>query len=293
MLPNDKLRLPKLPVGIYEKALPYHVDWHTRLSLARAAGFDFVEISIDESDERLGRLNWPAQARAELRAAIADTGVPLLTMCLSGHRKYSFGSASPETRGRAYDIMCQAIDFAFEVGVRVIQLAGYYVYYEPHDRDSRLRYMEGLSQAIEWASTADVMLALENVDGTDVSSITRAMYIVDILKSPWLQVYPDIGNLAEHRLDVCEELERARGHIVGVHVKDTRPGEPRRVPFGEGVVPFVDAFRKLAELNFTGPVLLEMWNDDSPAALDIIRRSREWIVARMVEAGLAKQEAFA
>ena len=99
----------KLPIGIYEKALPLNIDWHQRLTLAKEVGFDFVEISIDESNERLGRLDWSARERASLRRAIADTGVPLLTMCLSGHRKYPLGSASSDTRRRAYDIMRKAV----------------------------------------------------------------------------------------------------------------------------------------------------------------------------------------
>jgi len=60
------------------------------------------------------------------------------------------------------------------------------------------------------------------------------------------------------------------------------------VPFGQGIVPFEDAFRKLAEMRYAGPVMLEMWNDDSPDALRIIRESREWVIARMVEGGLVK-----
>jgi L-ribulose-5-phosphate 3-epimerase len=276
----------KLPMGIYEKALPFNVDWHERLDTAKKVGFDFVEISVDESDERLSRLDWSAKERADLRAAIADTGVPLITMCLSGHRKYPLGSADPAIRRRAYDIMRKAVDFSVDIGIRVIQLAGYYVYYEPHTDDSLPRYQEGLAQGLEWASKAGVMLALENVDGNDVDSVTQAMYFVDALNSPWFQVYPDIGNLSEHRLDVCAELELARGHMVGVHVKDTVPGEPRRVPFGEGTTPFVESFAKLADMNFTGPVLLEMWNDDSPDSLRIVREAREWVGARMRDGGL-------
>lgn len=280
----------KLPVGIYEKALPFNVDWFERLSKAKEVGFDFVEISIDESDERLNRLDWTAKEQANLRAAIAKTGVPLITMCLSGHRKYPLGSADPHTRQHAFDIMRKAVDFAVDIGIRVIQLAGYYVYYEPHTANSLPRYQEGLAQGLEWAGEAGVMLALENVDGNDVDSVTQAMHFVDAFNSPWFQVYPDIGNLSEHSLDVCAELELARGHIVGVHVKDTLPGEPRRVPFGEGSVPFVNAFRKLAEMNFNGPVLLEMWNDDSPNSMRIVQESRKWVMDKMRQGGLITEE---
>jgi L-ribulose-5-phosphate 3-epimerase len=50
----------KMPVGLYEKALPASLTWEERLTAAGQAGYDFVEISIDESDERLSRLDWPA-----------------------------------------------------------------------------------------------------------------------------------------------------------------------------------------------------------------------------------------
>jgi L-ribulose-5-phosphate 3-epimerase len=275
-------------LGIYEKALPYNITWSERLDLAQSAGFDFVEMSVDESDERLARLAWSPRECAELRHAIVATGVPITTMCLSAHRKFALGSADPAVRARAFDILRRAIDLAINVNIRIIQLAGYYVYYEPHTPDSRARYRDGLAQGLEWASNAGVLLALENVDGNDVDSITRAMEFVDEFNSPWFQIYPDIGNLGEHGLDVRAELERGRGHIVGIHVKDTRPGEPRRVPFGQGIVPFVEAFHKLAAMNFAGPVMLEMWNDDSPDATRIVRDAREWVVARMREGGLLR-----
>ena len=277
-----------LPLGIYEKALPYEGSWCTRLALAGEAGFNFVEMSVDESDERLARLDWPARERTELRNAVAETHIPILTMCLSGHRKWALGSASPEIRQRGLEIMRKAVNFCAETGIRTIQLAGYYVYYEPHTPDSMERYRDGLAQGLEWASQAGVMLALENVDGNDVDSVSKAMLFVDTFNSPWFQVYPDVGNLGEHGLDVCAELERGRGHLVGIHVKDTRPGEPRRVPFGQGIVPFGEAFRKLAEMRYAGPVMLEMWNDDAPDSLRIIREARQWVLARMIAAGLVE-----
>lgn len=45
------------PIGIYEKATPTHFTWLERLNFAKELGFDFVEMSIDERDERLARLD--------------------------------------------------------------------------------------------------------------------------------------------------------------------------------------------------------------------------------------------
>ncbi len=282
-----------LPLGIYEKALPLDIDWYERLDLARQVGFDFVELSCDESAERQARLDWTKAERRRLRDATDKSGVPLMTMCLSAHRALALGSADPVTRRKGLDLLQKAIDFSLDLGVRIIQIAGYYDYYGASDAGSERRYLESLAQGIPWASEAGVMLGVETMEGANVvDSISRAMRHVEALNSPWFQIYPDIGNLAAHGFDVGDELGIGQGHIIGVHVKDSRPGEPRRVPFGEGVVPFVAAFRKLAELGFRGPVLIEMWNDNRPDSMELIAAARQWVVGKMLEGGLIDDTAL-
>ena len=282
-----------LPLGIYEKALPLDSDWYERLDLARDVGFDFVELSCDESAERQARLEWTKSERRRLRDAVDKSGVPLLTMCLSAHRALALGSADSRTRGKGLDLLRKAIDFSFDLGVRIIQIAGYYDFYGTVDAGTASRYQDALAEGIPWASEAGVMLGVETMEGANVvDSIRRAMSHVEALNSPWFQIYPDIGNLAAHGFDVGAELESGDGHIVGVHVKDSRPGEPRRVPFGEGVVPFVAAFQKLAQLRFRGPVLIEMWNDNRPDSMDLIADARQWVLGKMREGGLIDDAAL-
>ena len=277
----------QLPLGIYEKALPLKVDWYERLDLARDVGFDFVELSCDESPERQARMNWTAAQRRDLRDAIDRSGVPLLTMCLSAHRALALGSADTGTRRKGLELLQKAIEFSLDLGVRIIQIAGYYDYYGKADDGAEERYLDALAEGIAWASEAGVMLGVETMEGVNVvDSIRLAMRHVQALNSPWFQIYPDIGNLAAHGFDVGEELQTGNGHIVGIHVKDSRPGEPRRVPFGDGVVPFADAFHKLADLGFCGPVLIEMWNDNRPDSMDLIAAARQWVVGKMLEGGL-------
>ncbi len=268
-------------IGIYEKALPSQLDWSKRLDLAADLGFDFVEISIDESKERLARLDWGADRRNDLKRAAEKANIPVLDLCLSAHRKYALGSADENIRGEALNIFYKAIDFAADIGIRIIQLAGYYVYYEPENEQSIDRYRAGLESGLAYAERMGVMLALENVDGHHVNSIHRAIKFVEEFDSPWFQLYPDIGNLTEQGLNVSEELEIGKGHIVAVHVKDVKKGEVRRIPFGEGLVDFVTAFKKLKTMNFRGPVLIEMWNDDSPESTRIVSKSLEFVKEKM------------
>jgi L-ribulose-5-phosphate 3-epimerase len=248
------------PIGIYEKALPVELSWEERLSQAAKAGYDFVEMSIDDSEERQSRLEWTRTARLALRRSIENTGVPILTMGVSGHRKYPMGSASAQVRERGLKILCQAIDLASDLGVRIIQLMGYDVFYETSNAGTRARFLEGLFQGACWASAAGVMLGLENVDVETVDSAEKALHFVREVNSPWLYVFPDIGNMAAAGYDPVEQLRLAKNYLIGVHVKDALPGKVRGVPFERGIVPFEDVFRTLTEMDFCGPMVVEMWS---------------------------------
>jgi len=252
--------LQKNPVGIYEKAFPEEYSWEQILVAARQAGYDFVEMSIDESPRRLDRLKWSPSERSELRQAIHNTGVPVWGMGISAHRKFPLGSASAALRQQGLDILYQSIELAADLGVRVIQVMGYDAFYEPSNADTEVRYLEGLSTGIHWASAAGVLLALENVDTELVNSASKIMRIVKLINSPWLQAYPDIGNMSAFGYDPLEQLPQTNGHLVGVHVKDTRKGELRGVALGEGIVQFEAVFQLLARLGYSGPLVMEMWS---------------------------------
>jgi L-ribulose-5-phosphate 3-epimerase len=281
----------KNPVGIYEKALPKNMSWAERFTAARSAGFDFLELSIDETPERMARLEWPLAQRIEFFRQSREHGVPVPSMCLSGHRKIPFGSADPEIRSRAAVFMEKAIEFAGDTGIRVIQLAGYDVYYEPGTRESRERYCAGMEQALEVAARHQVMLALEIMDTPFLNSISKYLVLAERLASPWFKVYPDLGNLTAWGNDVVHELTSGINHIVGVHVKETKPVGPdfpgafRDVPFGEGTVDFVTCFKTLHDLGYAGPFLVEMWTEKAADPINEIKQARQWVGERMKQGG--------
>ncbi|PVZ84611.1 xylulose 5-phosphate 3-epimerase [Serratia sp. S1B] len=276
-----------VPLGIYEKALPGGEDWLARLQLARELGFDFVEMSIDESDQRLARLAWSSEQRLALVKAVAISGVRVPSLCLSAHRRFPLGSEDDAVREQGMAIMQKAIQLAQDTGIRVIQLAGYDVYYQQANDNTRARFRDGLLQAVEMASRAQVTLAMEIMDYPLMNSISKALGYARYLNNPWFQLYPDIGNLSAWDNDVTMELIAGRGHIVAVHVKDTRPGVFKDVPFGEGVVDFERCFTTLQQSGYWGPYLIEMWSEKAADPIKEVRAARAWVVERMAKAGLA------
>lgn len=272
------------PFGVYEKALAA-APWPAMLADARAAGFDFVEMSIDESDARIRRLAWTKGERDELLRAARAQEIPIYSICLSAHRRFGLGSSKPDERARAAQILDSAIGLACDLGVRVIQIAGYFSYYEQPDPFARDRYVNGLARGAEIAAQRGVMLAVENIDTPDTASMSACIALRDELCSPWFQVYPDVGNLAVHSLDILEELRLLEGSAVALHLKDARPNEPRRVPFGSGTVPFEAIFTQLAKQTFYGPFTVEMWNDGDAEALQAAADALRWLKERIAVAG--------
>lgn len=148
-------------------------------------------------------------------------------MCLSGHRKYPFGAHNAAVRARSLEIMKKAVDFAAEVGVSVIQLAGYDVYYEPGDTQTRAWFAESLQKAVGLAAAAGVVLAFETMETPFMDTVAKSMEYVRMINSPWLGVYPDIGNLQNAAVlyghSITEDLALGTGHIFAMHLKETRP----------------------------------------------------------------------
>ncbi len=239
-------------LGLYEKSMPNSLSIKEKLTEAKKAGFDFLEISIDETDEKLSRLKWSRQLRKELVESTWITDTKIMTMCLSGHRKYPIGSEDDNTRSRGMEIMYDAIDFAADTGIRIIQIAGYDEFYQPSNDNTKKLFLENLRASSEMAAKKGVFLAFETMETEFMNTAKKAMHYVKQIHSPYLQVYPDLGNMTNAAVlyghTVSDDLRSANGHLVALHLKETVPGVFREVPFGQGHVDFRDAIKIAVEM---------------------------------------------
>lgn len=275
-------------LGIYEKALPIDLSWPERFKAAKALGFDYLEISIDETPERQQRLQWDQTQKMAFIQAKLDNEIDVPSMCLSVHRAYPFGSKDPEIRKKARTFMLDALRFAQDLGIRNIQLAGYDVYYEPSDATTKALFLEGISWAIEQAAGRQIMLSVEIMDTAFMSSISRWLDLEqNTAANPWFSVYPDVGNLSAWENNVTAELQKGIHKIAAIHLKDTyaitpnKLGQFRDVPFGDGCVDFPHVFKTLSDLNYQGAFLIEMWTKNDGHDLARITESKDWLIAQM------------
>lgn len=256
-----------ISLGIYEKALPDGLSWNEKLLLVKELGFNYLELSVDESDEKLARLNWEDDEIKEVTNAIKETGTPIYTLMLSGHRRYPLGSSKYEDRDKSIEMAYKAIDLARKIGIRNIQLAGYDVYYEKKSVLSNTLFLEGLQDIVNYAAGSQVMLAIETMDDPFINSITKVRNIKKQIKSPWLQAYPDLGNIsAWPQNNIIDELAIGFENIVSIHLKDTLqvskdfPGKFKNVDFGTGCVDFKGCLKFLNDMGYSGTYTIEMWN---------------------------------
>lgn len=223
---------------------------------------------MDETDEKLGRLEMTSKERLELTELMKGVGLPIGTMCLSGHRKYPLGSPDPAVRKRSLEIMDKAIELASDLGIRIIQLAGYDVYYEESDEETKQYFEENLKKAADMAACAGMILGFETMETEFMNTVEKSMKYVRQISSVYLNVYPDIGNITNAAItygtDVLEDLKLGKGRLAAMHLKETIPGIFREVPYGEGHVNFEKAIATAWELGVRKYVT-EFWYTGSPS----------------------------
>ncbi|WP_244833511.1 L-ribulose-5-phosphate 3-epimerase [Clostridium sp. BJN0001] len=267
-------------LGLYEKSMPNCLTWEEKLNVAKECGFDSIEISVDETDEKLSRLYMSKEDRNKLVDLMFKCRVKIRSMCLSGHRKYPLGSPNEKTRERSLEIMEKAINLADDLGIRIIQLAGYDVYYEKGNEITKKYFIENLKKSVEMAAKKGVILAFETMETEFMNTVKKAMEFVDEVNSPYLQVYPDCGNVTnavlQYNTSLDDDFECGRGHIAAVHLKETVPGKFREITFGTGHVNFEDVIKKswnLGVRRFTA----EFWYTGNENWKDVIKETKKFM----------------
>ncbi len=225
-------------IGVYEKAMPSNLSWEEKFLACKEAGFDFIEMSVDETDEKIARLDWDGAQMEEVLAASKKTGIYCESITFSAQRRYPLGSK--KWGKEAKEIMEKCITFAKKMGIRIIMTQGYDVYYEEtSDETTRERFYERMAEAVMLAAANGVTLATETMQDKEfMNTIEKVMYGVKRIHSPYYQVYPDLGNIYNCTKEIAADIRSGSGHMVGAHLKETVPGKDRGIPYGEGQVDF-------------------------------------------------------
>lgn len=234
-------------LGLYEKSMPKELSWKEKLEAAKEAGFDFLELSIDETEEKVNRINMPKEERLKMIQCMFDVGIPIRSMCVSALTKYSLGNADEKLCKKGMEIAEKAITLADDLGIRIVMIPGYDVYYGESTPETQKRFAENLKKIAMIAAKYGVLLEMETMENNFMNTVWKAMYYVKQIDSVYLGVYPDSGNIKNAAVtlgnDEVQDLISGKGHITSLHLKESSPGKFREVPYGTGHVDFPKIIR--------------------------------------------------
>ena len=250
-------------LGLYEKAMPGTLTWKERLEAAKAAGYDYVEISIDATEKKIARLDMDRESRLELVKTMYETGIPIRTMCVSALTKYAIGSSDEACCARGMAILEKSLQLADDLGIRVVMIPGYDIYFGESTVETKRYFLENIRIMAEVAEREGVLLGFETMENEFMNTVGKAVHYVDRVNSPYLKIYPDAGNITNaavlYKHDVCEDLLLGEGRLIALHLKETKPGIFREVPFLTGHVKFERVIKTAWKLGVRRYVT-ELWD---------------------------------
>ena len=115
----------------------------------------------------------------------------------------------------------------------------------------------------DWAkvmAAAEVKLAVKAHISNAIQTPAQLAWVLHQVNNPWLTAAYDESHYELQKLDMRDSMKLLAERLSFVHVKDTR-GEPGKFQFllpGEGKTDYHQLFRLLAQVGYTGDVMVEV-----------------------------------
>lgn len=271
-------------LGIYEKGIPLQYDWERKFDIAKTAGFDFIEFSIDGLKPRISRLKWMDEEYRAIRKMAEWKGMPFHTMALTANRYYPLGDTDDELRTTGIQIVKRAIEIAALLGIELIQLPAYDVNGKPSTVATKKRFRDAILMLCEEARKQNIILAVEVLeDVPHLSTVEQGCAFVKECDVPNLRLYADVGNVASIGVDPVKDLTYNDGSVIACHIKDAVLDNCRNVPYGSGLVNFEQCFDYFRFVDFQGYFVAEVWSDEDEAFVPYLTTTATFIRKHMEE----------
>ena len=246
--------------------LPKELSWRDRFALAKAVGFDGIEMQT---------VTDRADAEAIARAS-QDTGLVIHSVMNSAHWEYPLSSADPEVVKKSVEGMKTSLMNAALWKAGIVLLV-------PAVVDAKTSYADAWSrsvpvirdQLLPVAEGVRVQIGIEEVWNKFLLSPLEFNRYVDDFKSPLVKAYFDVGNIVFYGYP--QDWIRTLGRrIVRVHLKDFKldrgAGRFEWKNLGEGDIDWVEVRKALDAAPNATWVTTEISGGDRAYLTDVLRR---------------------
>ena len=234
-------------------------------ALAKDAGFEGVEVALDEEGE-VSLASGERELMAVSRAA-RDAGIELYSVASGLYWKYWLTADCPQERERAKDIVRKHLEVAATLGCETILVVPGSVNADFEDpdkvvdyKDAYMRSLDAMNELKEDAKHFGVSIGIENVWNKFLTSPMEMRRFIDEIDSEYVGSYFDVGNVLfngypEHWIRILADK------IKKVHFKDYRKaagGLHGFVDLLAGDVNYPAVMQALADVGYDGWVSAEM-----------------------------------
>jgi hydroxypyruvate isomerase len=134
--------------------------------------------------------------------------------------------------------------------------------------------IEALKRAADIVGNAGLVAVIEPIDRLEnptiyMDGVTEAFEIVNAVGSPHMKVLYDIYHEQRQFGNLIEKFEKNIDQVGLIHIADV----PGRHEPGTGEINYMNIYRKLAELKYTGTICMEFYPTGD--IVETLRRARD------------------
>ncbi len=225
--------------------------------------------------ERAAKRLLPLLERHQLRCTI-ETGSRFF---LDPRRKHqpTLLSADSVSRAARVDFVKASIDLAARIKADSVSLWSGAADGSADEATLRDRLHASLKELLAHARLSRVRLSIEPEPDMFIDTMDKFEQLHNQLSDPLFGLTLDVGHV--HCLgdgDPVQHIRRWRGKLWNLHIEDMRRGVHEHLTFGEGEIEFSSIFAALREIEYGGPVHVEL-SRHSHNAVEVAQKSFEFL----------------
>jgi sugar phosphate isomerase/epimerase len=224
----------------------------------------FREIELMSTPPHLFPRQLDSAARSALRQGLERRGLHLFSLQPT-YQDLNIISLNPGIRSESVRQVVENIELAADLGAKVLVLVTgrrHPLLPVPLEKAWGLA-LEAIGECNEVARRRGVVIGIENVRNQFVDRGSDVCRMVEDLADSNVKAVIDVAN-ANVVESPIEALEAAREHLVLVHLSDNDGRSWTHSPAGRGNVDFQAVGRKLRDIGFQGPSILEVTDSEDP-----------------------------
>ena len=257
--------------------------WTDALELMAEIGYRAVALTVDHDcldpysarlDEQLAQMQ---ETLGRLRlTSVIETGARFLLNPREKHEP-TLLSGTEKERAVRIDFLRRCIDIATALESTAVSFWSGRLRVPIPEAEAYERLAAGCRTLIAYAAEKNVPLAFEPEPGMFIETMDQYARLLEHVDGPQFGLTIDIGHL--HCVEtepIPVHLRRWKDRLRNVHIEDMRRGVHEHLRFGQGEIDFREVIETLREIDYRGPVCVELSRHSHMAPV-VMRESFEFL----------------